>query len=128
MDELGAYSGSRMVAERLGVRDRELSENLAVDLDARELEPVNQPAIGQVMLSRGRIDPRNPECSKNPLALFSIPVGVAPGFLDRFASGLEQATARTVITFGFIERAIPSFACSDAPFDSRHEAPPFSVR
>src|SRR5436305_6792473 len=49
-------------------------------------EPVHQAAVGQLVLSRGGVDPCDPEAPEVRLAAAAIAVGVLLGALDRTRS------------------------------------------
>jgi hypothetical protein len=114
-------------AEGLRIRHRELSEDLAIDLDVREFESVDQSAVRQAVFARCRVDSGDPECPEGPLSLFAIAIRVAPAVFHGLSSRLEQLAPCAVITLGLIEYAIAPLARSDTSFDSRHVTPPCSI-
>src|SRR5665213_1136966 len=63
--------------ERRVVRHRELGKVLAVDLDARRLQPLDQAVVGHVVQPRGRVDALDPQPAE--VALARAPVAVAVG-------------------------------------------------
>src|SRR5690606_24868956 len=52
-------SGERR--EPLLVVDGDVGKNLAIDLDLGAPETVHEPAVGQPVCARGRVDPRDPQ-------------------------------------------------------------------
>src|SRR5687767_5886469 len=60
--------------ERRGVRDRDVGEDLAVDLDAGGLEPLDEAVVGHAVLTSGGVDAGDPELPEVALALLAVPV------------------------------------------------------
>src|SRR5215475_2352054 len=58
------------------VADRELGEDLAVDLDARRLQALDEPVVGHAVLPGGSIDPGDPQLPEVTLARPAVAVGV----------------------------------------------------
>ena len=62
--------------ERRRVGDRDVGEVLAVHLDTGGLEALDQPVVGDVVGTRGRIDPRDPQLAELALAGAAVTVRV----------------------------------------------------
>src|SRR5690606_7159761 len=92
--------------ERLRIRDRQLRQVLAVDLDPGLVEAVDQLAVGQAVLARGRVDARDPQAAEGALALLAVPVGIGPGALDGLARDPEQAVARARIALRLLQDSL----------------------
>jgi len=63
--------------------DREIGEDLAVDLDTSGGEALDKSAVGQAAVAGGGTDTLNPEAAKLPLLLLAIVVLVLLGLEDR---------------------------------------------
>lgn len=62
--------------ERGGIADGQLGEVLAVDLDAGNLQPLDEAVVGDVVGAGRGIDARDPQLAELTLAGATIPVGV----------------------------------------------------
>src|SRR4030095_13108235 len=49
------------IRESLRVGERQVGEDLAIHLDTRPLEPVDQAAVGEPVRARRRVDARDPQ-------------------------------------------------------------------
>src|SRR5262245_20921225 len=107
-------------AERLGIRDRQLRQDLAVDLDARSLESRDQPAVREPVQAGRRVDAGDPEHAELALALLAVAIRVLPAFFDRFAGRLQQLAAAREIAFGLAQNAALALPGGDPAFHSRH--------
>src|SRR4051794_33357385 len=58
--------------EGLGVADGDVREDLAVELDAGELEAVHELAVAHAVLARGGVDARDPEAAEVALAVAAV--------------------------------------------------------
>src|ERR1044071_8381151 len=88
--------GARLLGERRKRRrivHREIGENLSIDFDAGELEPVDECVVVHVVLMRTRIDPHDPQLTEIALLILAIAVGVFPGALDGLLGRLPQLAA-----------------------------------
>jgi hypothetical protein len=74
-------------AECRGVVDREVREELAVDLDAREAEPGDQAAVGQLVRARRGVDAGDPQRPEIALLGAPVTIGVLAGLDDRLLGG-----------------------------------------
>src|SRR3954447_7342898 len=56
-------------AERLGIAHGDVGQDLAVELDAGQLQAVHERAVGEVVLARGGVDARDPQAAEVALAV-----------------------------------------------------------
>ena len=59
------------------VVDREVSEDLAVDLDTSSLEALHESVVGHAVGASSRVDPLDPEATEVTLLGPTVPVGIA---------------------------------------------------
>src|SRR4051794_41977565 len=59
--------------EGLGVADGDVREDLAVELDAGELEAVHELSVAHAVLPRGGVDARDPQAAEVALAVAAGP-------------------------------------------------------
>src|SRR5919112_4261867 len=61
-------------AERLGVAHGDVGQHLAVELDAGQLEAVDERAVAQAILARGGVDAHDPQAAEVALAVAAVAV------------------------------------------------------
>src|SRR5687767_14039041 len=66
------------LAERGRIGHREVREDLTIDLDPGELQPVHEAGVGELVLTGGRVDADHPEPAELALPVLAIPVRIAP--------------------------------------------------
>src|SRR5207253_8828615 len=98
------------------------SSDLAVDLDAGLAEPVHQAAVGQLVLSRGGVDPCDPEAPEVRLAAAAIAVGVLLGALDRLLRRLPQLGAPAKVALGELHDLVLALQARDVALDAGHQS------
>ncbi len=113
-------SGSLALKGRLGriedgikrcrVVDREIGEDLAVDLDAGSVEALHKSRIAQSTLSDGSADALNPESPELPLPLLAVVVFVLTGLVDRILCVAVEFGAESPESLGSEQDAFTSFA------------------
>ena len=92
--------------ERAAVADREVGQDLAVDLDLRLLEPGDELPVGQPVLAGGRVDPDDPQLAHLALALLAVAGRVGERVQQRLAGGLDQLRLGALAAFGRLEQAL----------------------
>src|SRR3954452_18930416 len=75
-------------AERLGVAHGDVGQHLAVQLDARQLQAVDERRVRHALGARGGVDARDPEAAEVPLAVAAVAVRVGVRLHDRFLGAL----------------------------------------
>src|SRR5690606_31193629 len=115
-------SGERR--EPLLVVDGDVGKNLAIDLDLGAPETVHEPAVGQPVCARGRVDPRDPQRAELALALTAVAIRVLAGLDDRLLRDPVNPAPRPVVTLRLVEHLAVAGLRDDASFDSGHPAPP----
>src|SRR5205085_6409217 len=73
---------ARESPEGLRVADRELRENLPVELDVRRLQAGDQLVVREPVRARARVDPNDPEPPERPLAVLPVAIRVRQRVLD----------------------------------------------
>src|SRR5258708_11934115 len=81
-----AFRGAHQLGKQCVAFLRELREHLAIDLDARLLQPVHEAAVRDAALASERIDTRDPERSELALFLLAIAIGIGQALFESRAS------------------------------------------
>src|SRR5690606_6058564 len=74
-----------LVDERLeacGIVDRDVGEDLAINLNAEVRQTVDKSAVSQAVLADGGVDALNPECAEVALAALAVAISVLLGLFD----------------------------------------------
>ena len=98
----------------------DVGEHLAVDLDAGLLQPVDQTAVGQTVVTRGGVDTGDPERAEFALFLTTVTIGVLAGLDDRLLGDPEDFASGAIIALGLFEDLLVPRVGGDAAFDSWH--------
>src|SRR5436853_558660 len=86
--------------ERGRLADREIGQNLAVDLHSGLAEPVDEPAVGQAERAHRRIEALDPERAEGALPALAVAIGILVGLLDRLLGDADGVLAPAVIALG----------------------------
>src|SRR5947208_16693710 len=70
-------------SEGVGVAYRDVGQDLAIELHARELQAVHELRVGHAVLPGGSVDPRDPQPAEVALAVAPIAVAVLVGLEQR---------------------------------------------
>src|SRR5688572_16323826 len=124
----GVGSGSDLCAlgqlhdatECPAVADREVGQDLAVDLDLRLLETGDELPVRQPVLAGGRIDPDDPQLAHLALSLLAVAGRVGERVQQRLAGGLDQLRLGALSALGRLEQALVALVRGDASLDSCH--------
>src|SRR5579863_1968000 len=106
--------------KRRGLRDGEVRQHLAVDLDPRRGEAGDKPAVGQAMLARRGVDALNPQRSKLALAVLAVAIGVLHRLVDRGLGGADGVLAPAEEALGGLQYLLVLGVGRYAPLDARH--------
>src|SRR5690606_29194073 len=90
-------------AERLRVVHGDVRQHLAVDVDLRLVQPVDEAAVGQPVQARRGVDARDPERAEIALALAPVAVGVLPRLDDGLLRDPEDLAAGAVVALRLVE-------------------------
>nr|CAI0340404.1 hypothetical protein SHINE37_44273 [Rhizobiaceae bacterium] len=93
-------------AERCGLMDRHVGQNLAVDFDAGLVEAVDEAAIGQAVLADGSVDALDPERAEIALVDLAVAVGELLGTINRGLGGADGVLAAAVEALGCLQRLL----------------------
>src|SRR5208282_5945256 len=104
--------------EGRGLGDCELGQHLAVDLDPGRREAGNEPAVGQPVLARRRVDPLDPQGAELAFAVLAVAVGVLHRPVDRGLGGADRVLAAAGIAFGGLENLLVLGVGGYAPLDA----------
>ena len=115
------------LGKRLGIVDRQVRQDLAVDLDARELQAVDEAAVGQTVGTNRRVDARDPQLAEVALAQTAPDIGVAQGAGDLLGRSAVLLGLRPEVALGMlvnlpaallgVDRLLNSGQCFLPPLD-----------
>src|SRR5665213_4629010 len=113
--------------EAAGIGARHIGENLAVDIDPRQLKAVHKSRIGHAFDPRRGVDALDPQRPERALAHLAVAVGVLPGLVDRRLGRADGVLAPATETLGLLQNLFVLGMGRYAPFDTRHFRSPLSV-
>src|SRR4030095_16463549 len=79
--------------EGVALVHRDVGQDLAVEIDAGELEAVHELAVGQAFGADRGVDALDPQGAEAALLHLAVAIGILPGLLDRLAGGPGRALA-----------------------------------
>ena len=97
-------------AERGGVGDREVGEDLAIRFDSGGLEAFDEARVGQSFVADGSADTLDPQGAELSLALFAVTVFVGLGLADGVLGVAEELRAETAEALGTQQDALATGA------------------
>jgi hypothetical protein len=100
------------------ITDRQVGQDLAVDLDAGLVEAGNEAVVGEAVLATGGVDAGYPEAAKLPLTVPPMHIGVVKAVDEGFAGPLEEAVPSTSMTPSLGDDLLVPSVLDDASFDS----------
>src|SRR5262245_30081900 len=106
--------------ERLLVRDRDIGEHLAVDLDRGLLQAAHECAVAEAALACRGVDPRDPQGAKLALAHPAVAVRVLPRLHHRLLGDAKDVLPAAAISLRLVEDLLMLRARRDAAFDAWH--------
>ena len=98
--------GFDLVADSLegsGVVHCEVSEHLAVDLDACLVDEAHELGVGEVLNAGSSVDTLNPECAEVALFLLAVAVSIGQTFFPGIFGDGPDVTARALVAAGVLE-------------------------
>src|SRR4051812_44506050 len=124
---MSADSGRRRLAgaigksaEGLGVADGDVGQHLAVELDAGELQAVDERAVAHAVLARGGVDADDPQAPEVALAVAAVAVRVGVGLHDRFLGPLVVRVGLAAEALRALEGRAALLAGVDGALDPGH--------
>src|SRR5581483_10279521 len=111
---------ARELRERGLVGDREVGEDLAVDVDRGLLQAVHERGVREAVLAHGGVDARDPQRTELALSLAAVAVGVLPRLHHRFLGDGEDVAAPAAEALGLVEDLLVLGLRGDAAFYSGH--------
>src|SRR5688572_7275682 len=127
MAEAGFDLGGDLRESRL-VRDREIGEDLAVDVDLRALEARHEARVGHAELSHCGVDARDPQRADDALLLPAVAVGVLPCLHHRLLGYAVDILPAAAEALRLLQDLLVARARYGTSLDSRHGALLFPVR
>src|SRR6202521_4789621 len=118
----------RQLRERRGVLHRHVGQHLAVQRNARGLQPVNQLTVSHAVLPRGRADTLNPQAAILALLYAAIALRIAVRAVRRFLRRLVKLALREEKAFRPLEVLLAPCTALGAWFYAFHGGFSFNVR
>src|SRR5690348_12125736 len=99
---------------------RDVGQDLAVEVDARELQRVDELAVGQSLGANRGVDALDPQGAEAPLLHLAVAIGVLPGLFDGLAGDADRVLAAAVIALRRFQDPLMLGAGGYTPFDACH--------
>src|SRR5216683_6587724 len=99
---------------------RKIGEHLAIDGEARLVQPVDQRAVGHSAQTRRGVDAGDPQRAELTLLFAPAAIGVLTGLDDRLLGGAEDFAPGIEIALCLLENFLVPPACDDTAFNSCH--------
>src|ERR1700722_2398986 len=123
----GRERSLRLVDDRLEcdrLVDGEVGQHLAVNHNARLVEPGDEPAVGQSKIADRRVEALNPQSAEGALAPLAVAKRVLVRLLDRLLGDADGVLAPPIITLGSLEDFLVFGVGGDAALDPGHGRSP----
>src|SRR5689334_7798040 len=105
---LGALGCFDDGTERRGIPDGQVSQDLAIEVDARALEAAHQLAVRDAVLSGCGVDADDPQLAHLALPLLAVARRVRERVEQRFARRLDQPRLGALAALGGLQEALVS--------------------
>src|SRR4051812_48541336 len=123
----GRLRGGDESGERDRVVHGELGKDAAVDLDAGDLEALDEAVVRHAVLAGGGVDALDPQPAEVALARLAVAVGVDEGVGDLLLRLAVQPRALPAVTAGELEDLSALLVGVDRPLHACHVMSPRSV-
>src|SRR3954447_5554251 len=104
-------------AERLGVAHGDVGQNLAVQLDSGQLEPVHELRVAHAVELGGSVDAGDPQATEVALAVAAVAVGVRLRLDEGFLRPLVVVVGLAAVSLRPLEDFAPLLARVDGALD-----------
>ena len=91
-----------------------------IQLDLGLAQALHEAAVGEAVLTGGRVDPDDPQLAHLALALLAVAGSVGERVEERFARRLDQPGLRALAALGRVQEALVALVRGDAALDSCH--------
>jgi len=85
------------------VTDREIAQDLAVELDVGGVKTFDEAAVGDAVITASSVEAHDPKTAAIRLLLLAVDVGVLPGMLDSFFRVAEELGFIAEIALGVFQ-------------------------
>jgi len=113
------------LGEGIGVPHRHIGEHLAVDLNPRLPQAIDESAIGEPLLPGGGIDAYNPQPPEIALSLAAVTIGVAQGLHHRLMGDAIVGMPHPTLSLGQLQHLLMATAGYNPTFYPGQLHPPF---
>jgi len=108
----------RQTSERLRVLHGDICQDLSIQFHSSLFQTVDEAIVGQAVLSRRRVDARDPQTPQIASSLSPVSIGIPLGLHPGFVSPAKQFMARRVIPFGLTDDLLMTITSSGSSLDS----------
>ena len=111
---------STETGERLVVGDRQVGEDLAVDLDASQSQALDEPVVRHAVRAGGGVDPGDPQLPEVTLAVPAVPVRVLHRVQHLLFGLAVEPRALAAVTAGGLQDGAALLLGVHSPLDACH--------
>jgi hypothetical protein len=101
----------------VAVTNRQVSQELAVDIDSRLVKAVDETIIGEAVQADSSVNAGYPKAAKLPFAVPAMLIGVIEAVDEGFVGPFEKAMADTSMTPRLSDHPVVSSPPGDASLD-----------
>src|SRR3954465_4209550 len=114
-------------AEGLGIAHGDVGQHLAVQLDTRQLQAVDERRVRHPLGARGGVDAGDPEPAEVTLAVATVAVRIGVRLEHRFLGALVRGVGLAAEALRPLEDLAALLARVDGTLDAGHRPFPFSI-
>src|ERR1700722_14950160 len=104
----------------VGVGDGQVGQHLAIDFDAGQVQPIDQPAVAHAVQPSRRVDALDPQLAKVTLAGPTVPVGVLHRMHELLVGRTVRPTLVSVVSLRLLQNGAVVLAPMNGSLDSGH--------
>src|SRR5690606_27313624 len=104
------------------VVDGQVSQDLAVNLDASLPQPVDKAAVREAGVAGGRVNAGDPQSAEIPLAIAAVPISIRERLHHGLVGRAEDGALSPKIALGLLEHllmAAPGYRAAFGPWHRR---------
>jgi hypothetical protein len=106
--------------ERAGIAYREVGENFAIHVNARQFQAVHQLVVRCTLFACGGVDARNPKAAKFAFAVMPVTVMIKKRMGQSFMRAAIEKVTRADLPFGLFQYFFVTRTRGHSTFYARH--------